>query len=103
VPVTLSGGLSPLSGLLGYIGDSILSSHLITSAHREIITVSATSHHELLYGFKGADQHLGLVTSLTIRVSPLSILELLMAPYYPTRWSSLRARFTISFAFCHLL
>lgn len=40
-----------------------------------LLTVSATSNPELLYALKGAGQHFFLVTSLTLRTSPLSALN----------------------------
>jgi hypothetical protein len=66
-PLTLAinGGLIIFSGILGQTSDAILSARVVT----------ATENPELLYAIKGAGQHFGLIASLTLRASPLSVLN----------------------------
>lgn len=70
----VNGGLNIFSGLLGQTSDAILSARLITAAG-DLVTASATSHPELLYAIKGAGTYFGLITSLTLHASPLSVLN----------------------------
>jgi hypothetical protein len=74
VPQLLNGGISFLNGLLGLGSDAIVAARMIT-ASGELLTVSATENHELLYALKGAGQHFGLVTCLTLRAAPLTVLN----------------------------
>ncbi|OBU01414.1 hypothetical protein VE01_00618 [Pseudogymnoascus verrucosus] len=74
VAQAVNGGLTIFSGILGQTSDAILSARLVTAAG-DLITVSATSHPELLYAIKGAGTYFGLITSLTFRASPLSVLN----------------------------
>ncbi|KAL5345640.1 hypothetical protein ACLOAV_009394 [Pseudogymnoascus australis] len=74
IPQAVNGGLTIFSGLLGQTSDAILSARLITAAG-DLITASATSHPDLLYAIKGAGTYFGLITSLTLRATPLSILN----------------------------
>ncbi|KFZ10799.1 hypothetical protein V502_07907, partial [Pseudogymnoascus sp. VKM F-4520 (FW-2644)] len=74
VPQAVNGGLTIFSGLLGQTSDAILSARLVT-ATGDLLAVSSTSHPELLYAIKGAGTYFGLVTSLTLRASPLSTLS----------------------------
>ncbi|KAI3612013.1 fad binding domain containing protein [Moniliophthora roreri] len=73
IPQAIGGGISALSGLCGYTSDNILSARLIT-ATGDLITISDTSHPDLLWALRGAGQFFGLVTSVTLRAYPLSIL-----------------------------
>ncbi|KAG7095736.1 hypothetical protein E1B28_006446 [Marasmius oreades] len=74
IPMAIGGGLTVLATLCGYASDNILSAHLVT-AKGELITVSDTSHPDLLYAIRGAGQFFGVVTTLTLRAYPLSILR----------------------------
>ena len=62
-----------MSSIAGYGSDNILSARLVT-AKGELITVSETENSELLYAIKGAGQFFGVVTSLTVKIHPISIL-----------------------------
>ncbi|KAK7053058.1 hypothetical protein VNI00_004379 [Paramarasmius palmivorus] len=73
IPQAIGGGISALSGLCGYTSDNILSARLIT-ATGDLLTVSSTSQPELLWALRGAGQFFGLVTSVTLRAYPLSVL-----------------------------
>ncbi|KAJ7817846.1 hypothetical protein B0H14DRAFT_3741148 [Mycena olivaceomarginata] len=73
VPQALGGGISALSSLCGYTSDSIVSARLVT-ASGSLITVSHSSHPELLWALQGAGQFFGIVTELTLQAYPLSIL-----------------------------
>ncbi|KAJ6490188.1 hypothetical protein DFH09DRAFT_1454483 [Mycena vulgaris] len=73
VPQALCGGISALSSLCGYTSDSILSARLVTAAG-SLITVSPTSHPELLWALQGAGQFFGIATEFTMQAYPLSIL-----------------------------
>ncbi|KFY29800.1 hypothetical protein V494_08470 [Pseudogymnoascus sp. VKM F-4513 (FW-928)] len=74
VPQAVNGGLTVFSGLLGQTSDAILSARLVTSTG-DLVTASATSDPDLLYAIKGAGTYFGLITSLTLRASPLSVLN----------------------------
>lgn len=73
VPQALGGGISTLSRLIGVLSDNIVSARIVTGSG-ELIDVSSTSHPELLWGLRGAGQHFGLVTELTLQCYPLDIL-----------------------------
>jgi hypothetical protein len=61
-----------LTKICGSTSDNILSARLITAAG-ELITID-NSTPDLLWALKGAGQFFGLVTELTLRTYPLSIL-----------------------------
>jgi hypothetical protein len=73
IPSIINGGLSALIPLIGYGSDQIVSAKLIT-ATGEHITISENENSDLLYALKGAGQYFGVVTSLTLKIHPLSIL-----------------------------
>ncbi|KAH7356488.1 hypothetical protein BKA65DRAFT_494787 [Rhexocercosporidium sp. MPI-PUGE-AT-0058] len=73
VPQALGGGLCALSKLCGNTSDNILSARLITSTG-ELITVDDHTP-DLLWALKGAGQHFGLVTELTLQAYPISTLR----------------------------
>ncbi|KAJ6454303.1 hypothetical protein C8R47DRAFT_1228728 [Mycena vitilis] len=73
VPQALGGGLSALSGLCGYTSDNILSARLVT-ASGALITASSSSRSSLFWALRGAGQFFGVVTELTLRAYPLSVL-----------------------------
>lgn len=57
----------------------------MVTAKGELITISDDENAELLYAIKGAGQFFGIVTSLTIKVHPLSILGTLNATVWSAR------------------
>lgn len=72
IPQALGGGLVALSRIAGTTSDNIVSARLVT-ATGELITVD-NSTPDLLWALKGAGQFFGMVTELTLRTYPLSIL-----------------------------
>ncbi|KAL2852066.1 FAD binding domain-containing protein [Aspergillus pseudoustus] len=74
IPYFLNGGNSITSALIGYGADQILSARIVTAAG-ELIEVSEENHPDLLFALRGAGQFFGLVTQLTIRAHPLSLLR----------------------------
>lgn len=73
IPSTIGGGLTILAPLVGYGSDNVVSARLVT-ASGELVTASETENAELLYAIKGAGQFFGVVTSLTVKVHPISVL-----------------------------
>ncbi|KAK1230304.1 hypothetical protein PQX77_006597 [Marasmius sp. AFHP31] len=74
IPQAIGGGLSALATLCGYTSDNILSARIVTVSG-ELVDVSNESHPDLLYAIRGAGQFFGVVTSLTLRAHPLSVLR----------------------------
>lgn len=72
IPQALGGGICALTKLCGTTSDNILSVRLITATGELIIVDDSTP--DLLWALKGAGQFFGLVTELTLRTYPLSIL-----------------------------
>ncbi|KAH8886975.1 FAD-binding domain-containing protein [Thozetella sp. PMI_491] len=75
IPSTIGGGLTILAPVIGYGSDNIVSARLIT-AKGDLIEVSETENSELLPAVKGAGQFFGVVTSLTVKIYPLSLFGL---------------------------
>ncbi|KAJ7213411.1 hypothetical protein GGX14DRAFT_550574 [Mycena pura] len=73
IPMALGGGLSGFSPICGCTSDNIVSARLVT-ADGTLLTVSESSHPELFWALRGAGQFFGLITKLTLRGHPLSIL-----------------------------
>ncbi|KAI1411879.1 FAD-binding domain-containing protein [Hypoxylon sp. FL1857] len=73
IPYYLGGGISIYTPFTGYGCENIISAKLI-NARGELIDVSETKNPELLWGIRGAGQFLGLVTELTIKTYPYSLL-----------------------------
>ncbi|KAI1407333.1 FAD-binding domain-containing protein [Hypoxylon sp. FL1857] len=72
IPSTIGGGITLLAPLVGFGSDNIVSARIVT-AKGDLITVSENENAELLYAIKGAGQFFGVVTSLTVKIHPLSI------------------------------
>ncbi|KAJ7624251.1 hypothetical protein DFH06DRAFT_1339965 [Mycena polygramma] len=66
-------GLSAISAVCGYTSDNIVFARVIT-AEGTLLTVNESSHPELFWGLRGADQLLALVTEITLQAYPLSVL-----------------------------
>ncbi|KIY64427.1 FAD-binding domain-containing protein [Cylindrobasidium torrendii FP15055 ss-10] len=62
----LGGGLGFFMGIMGVASDHILSAKLVTAAG-DLLTVSSTSHRDLLYAIRGAGQFFGIVTEVTLQ------------------------------------
>ncbi|KAK8006694.1 FAD binding domain-containing protein [Apiospora marii] len=73
IPYYLGGGISIYTPLIGYGSENIIAAKLVT-AKGELVTVSATENPELLWALRGAGQFFGLVTELTIKTYPYSLL-----------------------------
>lgn len=73
IPYSIGGGTTHYKPFVGFAAENILAAKLIT-AKGELVEVSETQHPDLLWGIRGAGQFLGLVTELTIRTYPYSIL-----------------------------
>ncbi|KAF8191661.1 hypothetical protein K438DRAFT_1830907 [Mycena galopus ATCC 62051] len=73
IPFHIGGGISTYTPLVGYSCENIVSAKLIT-AQGELVEVSETQTPELLWGLRGAGQFLGLVTEITIKTYPYSVL-----------------------------
>jgi len=73
IPYYLGGGLSIYKSLIGHGSDNIVSAKIIT-AKGDLVQVSEAQTPELLWGLRGAGQFLGLVTELTIKTHPNSLL-----------------------------
>jgi len=72
IPYYIGGGISAYTPFYGYGCENIVASTLVT-AKGELVQVSE-SDTELLWGLSGAGQFLGLVTKITIKILPYSLL-----------------------------
>ncbi|OTA67143.1 FAD-binding domain-containing protein [Hypoxylon sp. EC38] len=73
IPYYLGGGISIYTPFTGYGCENIVSAKLI-NAQGDLVDVSETQNLELLWGIRGAGQFLGLVTELTVKTYPYSLL-----------------------------
>ncbi|KAI1134308.1 FAD-binding domain-containing protein [Hypoxylon sp. FL0543] len=73
IPSSIGGGITLLAPLVGFGSDNIVSARMVT-AKGDLITTSEDENAELLYAIKGAGQFFGVITSLTVKIHPLSIL-----------------------------
>ncbi|KAI0122731.1 FAD-binding domain-containing protein [Daldinia grandis] len=73
IPYYLGGGISTYTPFIGYGSENIVAAKLINS-NGELVEVSERQDPELLWGIRGAGQFFGLVTELTIRTKPYSLL-----------------------------
>ncbi|ROW15212.1 hypothetical protein VPNG_03071 [Cytospora leucostoma] len=74
IPYLLNGGVSITTSLTGYGSDQILAARLI-DAQGNLVEVTQEKEPDLLYAIRGAGQFFGLITELTIKVWPLSLLR----------------------------
>jgi len=72
IPYYLGGGISAYTPFCGYGCENIVAAKLVT-AQGDLVKVSETDT-ELLWGIRGAGQFLGLVTEITIKIHPYSLL-----------------------------
>ncbi|PWY82037.1 FAD binding domain-containing protein [Aspergillus heteromorphus CBS 117.55] len=76
IPYFLGGGASITTSITGFGSDQIVSARVITARNGgELVEVTATEHPDLLWALRGAGQFFGLVTQLTIRAHPVSLLR----------------------------
>lgn len=73
IPYYIGGGISVYAPFVGHGAENIVSAKLVT-AKGELVEVSETQNPELLWGVRGAGQFLGLVTEITIKTSPYTLL-----------------------------
>ncbi|KAL4935941.1 hypothetical protein BDV06DRAFT_233829 [Aspergillus oleicola] len=74
IPYFLGGGHSITSSITGFGSDQIISARMV-SAKGEVVVVTEEAYPDLLWAIRGAGQFLGLITQLTVRAYPLSILR----------------------------
>lgn len=73
IPYFLGGGVAITTSTSGFGSDQILGARIIT-ANGELLDVDEDHHSDLLWAIRGAGQFFGLVTQLTIKALPLSLL-----------------------------
>lgn len=73
IPFFLGGGVGLINSITGFGSDQILSARMI-SAKGELIDVTEAKYPDLLFAIRGAGQFFGIVTQLTIKTHPLSVL-----------------------------
>lgn len=73
IPYFLGGGISIYKPFVGHAAENIVAAKLVT-ATGDLVHVSETENADLLWGIRGAGQFLGLVTELTIKTYPYSVL-----------------------------
>ncbi|PQE18750.1 FAD binding domain containing protein [Rutstroemia sp. NJR-2017a WRK4] len=72
IPFCLGGGISTLSGMIGFGCDQILSADIVL-ADGTLVHASADKEPDLLWAVKGAGQFFGVVVELRLKTYPLSI------------------------------
>ncbi|OJK03453.1 hypothetical protein ASPACDRAFT_49637 [Aspergillus aculeatus ATCC 16872] len=76
IPYFLGGGASITSSITGLGSDQIISARVITAREGgTLVEVTESDNIDLLWALRGAGQFFGLVTQLTIRAHPLSLLR----------------------------
>ena len=73
IPYFLNGGISSYTPLIGFACENIVSARIIT-AKGEITEVDQKSNPDLLWAIRGAGQYFGVVTELSIKTYPLSMI-----------------------------
>ncbi|KAK8052542.1 FAD binding domain-containing protein [Apiospora rasikravindrae] len=73
IPYYLGGGISIYTPLIGFGSDNLIAAKLV-NAKGELVHVSETENPELLWALRGAGQFFGLVTEITIKTYPYSLL-----------------------------
>ncbi|KAI1850462.1 hypothetical protein JX265_013424 [Neoarthrinium moseri] len=71
IPYFLGGGASVTTSITGFGSDQILAARMI-DAKGDLVQVTDEKEPDLLYAIRGAGQFFGLVTELTIKITPLS-------------------------------
>jgi hypothetical protein len=72
IPYAVGGGISFLTGIIGFASDQILAAKIITADGR-LVNTSANVEPDLLWAIKGAGQFFGVVLELTLKTYPLSL------------------------------
>lgn len=73
IPYAVGGGTSLLLTVLGYACYNIVSARVIT-ATGEVVEVNEHQQPDLFWAIKGAGHFFGVITSLTLRTYPLSVI-----------------------------
>ncbi|KAI2615209.1 FAD-binding domain-containing protein [Hypoxylon sp. NC1633] len=73
IPYYLGGGISTYTPFIGYGSENIVAAKLVNSSG-ELVEVSETQDPELFWGICGAGQFFGLVTEITVKTKPYSLL-----------------------------
>ncbi|KAK8038314.1 FAD binding domain-containing protein [Apiospora phragmitis] len=73
IPYYLGGGISIYTPLIGFGSGNLIAAKLV-NAKGELVDVSDTENSELLWAIRGAGQFFGLVTEITIKTYPYSLL-----------------------------
>ena len=74
IPYFINGGLPTTPSITGFGSDNIVSARLITASGK-LLDVDEDTHPDLLWAIRGAGQFFGLITQLTVRTYPLSLLS----------------------------
>ncbi|EER25638.1 hypothetical protein D8B26_000042 [Coccidioides posadasii str. Silveira] len=85
IPYFIGGGISIFSGRFGFGSDNILSGRIVT-ADGSLLHVSDTLNSDLFWALRGAGQFFGIVTELTIRTYPLSLIGSEIGTHYFSRF-----------------
>ncbi|PQE03236.1 FAD binding domain containing protein [Rutstroemia sp. NJR-2017a BBW] len=72
IPFCLGGGISTLTGMIGFGCDQILSADIVL-ADGTLVHTSADQEPDLLWAVKGAGQFFGVVVELRLKTYPLSV------------------------------
>lgn len=72
IPFCLGGGISTLTGVVGFGCDQILSADVVL-ADGTLVHASPEHESDLLWAIKGAGQFFGVVVEVRLRTYPLSI------------------------------
>ncbi|RAL16638.1 FAD-binding oxidoreductase [Aspergillus homomorphus CBS 101889] len=76
IPYFLGGGASITTSITGFGSDQIVAARVITAKNGgTLVEVTEQDHPELLWALRGAGQFFGLVTQLTVRAHPLTLLR----------------------------
>ena len=72
--LTLGGGVGWLMGRCGLVCDNTLAYQVVT-ANGDLITASAEQHPDLFWALKGGGGNFGVVTSITYRLYPITVIS----------------------------
>ncbi|RAH42315.1 FAD-binding oxidoreductase [Aspergillus brunneoviolaceus CBS 621.78] len=71
IGATIGGGIGRLQGTYGLVIDGLLSARVVTAAG-EVLEVSENSNADLFWGIRGAGANLGILTTATYQLHPLT-------------------------------